>query len=84
MYDLTTAVMNELDQELVRRSEARQLELEQAALTDCEDVATGSWEVACLDRSNREVLVYEDWCDCCQARWQDASPHWTALDADFR
>ena len=31
MYDLTMAVMNELDQELVRRSEARQLELEQAA-----------------------------------------------------
>ena len=79
MYDLTTAVMNELDQELARRPEARQLELEQAALTDCEDVATGSWEVACLDRSNREVLVYEDWCDCCQARWQDASPHWTEL-----
>jgi len=79
MYDLTTAVMNELDQELVRRSETTQLKLEQAALTDCEDVAAGWWKVACLDRTNREVLVYKDWCDCCQARWQDAAPHWTEL-----
>lgn len=79
MYDLTTAVMNELDQELVRRSEATQLKLEQAALTDCEDVATGWTDVACLDRTYREVFVYKDWCDCCQARWQDASPHWTEL-----
>lgn len=40
MYDLITAVINELDQELVRRRcEATQLKLEQAALTDCEDVA---------------------------------------------
>ena len=73
MYDLTMAVMNELDQELVRRSEARQLELEQTSLTDCEDVAAGWWDVASLDRTNREVLVYEDWCDCCQARWRTAS-----------
>lgn len=72
MYDLTMAVMNELDQELVRRSEARQLELEQAAMTDCEDIVAGWCDVACLDRTNREVLVYEDWCDCCQARWQAA------------
>lgn len=85
MYDLITAVINELDQELVRRRcEATQLKLEQAALTDCEDVATGWWKVACLDRTNRGVLVYEDWCDCCQARWQDASSHWTSLDAGFR
>ncbi len=73
MYDLTMAVINELDQELVRRSEATQLELEQASLTDCEDVAAGWWDVACLDRTNREVLVYEDWCDFCQARWRAAS-----------
>ena len=73
MYDLTTAIINELDQELVRRSEATQLELEQTSLTDGEDVAAGWWDVACLDRTNREVLVYEDWCDFCQARWQAAS-----------
>ena len=73
MYDLTTAVMNELDQELVRRSEARQLELEQAALADCEDVAAGWWDVACLDRTNNKTLYFEDWCDCCQTRWQGSN-----------
>jgi len=78
MYDLTTAVMNELDQELARRPEARQLELEQAALTDCEDVVYGrAWSgevppTSCLDRLNRHMFSYEDWCDCCQARWQAA------------
>ena len=84
MFDFTLATINELDQDLASREEARQLQLEQAALTDCEDVLTGWWKVACLDRSNRETLVYEDWCDRCQARWQAASPHWTSLDAGFR
>jgi hypothetical protein len=84
MFDITLAVINELDRELVRRREATQLQLEQAALTDCEDVLTGWWNKACLDRTNKDALVFADWCDCCQARWREASPHWTSLDAGFR
>ena len=82
MYDLTTAVINELDQELVRRSEATQLKLEQTALADCEDVAAGWWKTACLDRTNSEVLSYEDWCDCCQACFFYGTPQWAAIGSD--
>ena len=84
MFDITLAVINELDRELANRQEATQLQLEQAAMENCEDVLTGWRNKACLDRTNKETLVFEDWCDCCQARWIEASPHWTSLDAGFR
>ena len=85
MFDLTLAVINEIDRELASREEATQLQLEQAALTDCEDVLTGWWtDKACLDRSYKGTLVFEEWCDRCQARWREAAPHWTSLDAGFR
>jgi hypothetical protein len=71
MYDLTTAVMNELDQELVRRSEARKrraaarkLELEQAASTGCKAIAAGFSAKTC-----QVNLFFGDWCDCCRASW---------------
>jgi len=72
MFDITLAVINELDRELASREEARQLQLEQAAMEDCEDVLTGWWNKACLDRSNKGTLVFEDWCDRCQARYRQA------------
>jgi hypothetical protein len=64
MYDLSMAVMNELDQELARRSEARKLELEQAASTGCKAIAAGFSAKTC-----QKALFYGDWCDCCRAEF---------------
>jgi len=74
MSDITLATINENDRERANREVARQLQLELAAMEDCEDVLTGWWNKACLDRSNKGTLVFEDWCDCCQARWREAAP----------
>ena len=63
--------MNESDQELVRRSEARKqraaarkLELEQAASTGCAAIAAGFSAKTC-----QKALFYGDWCDCCRAEF---------------
>ena len=84
MFDITTAIINELDQELASRQEAAQLQLEQSAMKDCYDVLFGWRNKACLDRSAEGRLVFESWCDCCKESWIKAAPHWTSLDAGFR
>jgi hypothetical protein len=63
--------MNDLDQDLAQRSEARKqraaarkLELEQAASTGCKAIAAGFSAKTC-----QKTLFYGDWCDCCRAEF---------------